>query len=92
MKWMVLKNSSRSKLRHQDHKKSVSSGLGTKTAVTRTTRLTKVYKVLQPIFMKQCSGICNGEMLTHCANYKAGIVCQAIDIAMFLCCTTVLLK
>jgi len=46
--WVVLKNSSRPTLRDQDQdqqcqdqdrKKSVSSGLETKTAVSRTTRL-----------------------------------------------------
>jgi len=37
--WVVLKNSSGPTLRDQDRKKSVSSGLETKTAVSRTTRL-----------------------------------------------------
>ena len=42
--WVVLKNSSRPTLRDedQDRKNSVSNGLETKTAVSRTTRLVSV--------------------------------------------------
>ena len=44
------------------------------------------------MFTKRCSGICDGEMLTRCANYKAGVVCQANDIAMCMYRTAVLLE
>jgi len=60
--WVVSKNSSRSTLRDQgqdqDRKKSVSSGLETKTAVSRTTRLVSCEWLIMFIIVSHAAQLC----------------------------------